>query len=105
MKTTLTTDEAVNRLLADSNARWTRAGAFALVEYLEALEADLQEELEFDLVAIRCDYSEYPSLEAWAEEYFPEGLKDVHAPEDLRAYIDSMGTLIEFDGGVIVSVF
>jgi len=61
MKTTLSASQAVDLLKADSNARWSRAGAYALVEHLEQLESDCGTEIEFDVVAIRCDYSEYDS--------------------------------------------
>jgi hypothetical protein len=70
MKTTLTTTQAASMLANDQNSSFTRLGAFALVEYLEQMEEDCGEEMEFDSVAIRCDYSEYESLQEWAEDYF-----------------------------------
>ena len=109
MKKTLSTYEAADFLFQDENAGWTRAGAFALVEYLEELEYELDEEIELDVVAIRCDFSEYDSLVAVFEEY---GINTSDLPEDeeerndeIREYIRDHGTLIEFDGGVIVSAF
>jgi hypothetical protein len=115
MKKTLSTYEAAELLFRDENANWTRAGAFALVEYLEELENDLGEEIDFCPVSIRCDYSQYESLEDWANEQFRENLKDEfnlyddYLPEELeeeiRDFIRDRGTLIEFDGGVIVSSF
>lgn len=115
MKTTLTTTQATHMLLDDDNANWTRAGAFALVEYLEELEASCDFDIEFCPVSIRCEYSEYDSLEDWANEQFQENLKDqfdldiAYLPEELndriRDYIQDRGQLIEFDGGIIVSAF
>jgi hypothetical protein len=118
MKQTLTTSEAADILFADKNAGWTYAGARALVGYLEELEQDTGEELEFDYVAIRCDFSEYPSLQEWASDYFGtplaewadkigvETTADDDALDDaIREYIQERGQLIEFDGGVIVSSF
>jgi len=65
---TLTTYEVAELLLADSNANWSRSGALALAEYLEGIEADSGHPMEFDLVAIRCEWTEYPSaVEAVAE--------------------------------------
>jgi hypothetical protein len=72
MKTTLTTSQIVNALGADKNANWSYQGASALAEYLEEIEGDTGEELELDVVAIRCDYSEHPSLHAWADDYFAD---------------------------------
>ena len=62
MKTTLTTRQIVDALGTDKNANWSYQGASALAEYLEEIEGDTGEELELDVVAIRCDYSEHPSL-------------------------------------------
>ena len=126
MKKTLSTWEAADFLFQDKNAGWTRAGAFALVEYLEELEYDLDEEIELDVVAIRCDFSEYDSLIDWALQYWGtefllEACESMSIPEEIAAEsegyalsdieeqiredIRCQGPLIEFDGGVIVSAF
>jgi hypothetical protein len=117
MKETLSTNEVAERLLADENANWTWAGAQALAEYLEELESDMGEEIEFDRVAIRCDFSQYDSLVEWMREYWGDldNAFDAldHCAEDgddeleerIRDYINDHGTLIEFDGGIIVSSF
>jgi hypothetical protein len=57
---TLSTYDIADRLLKYSNA-WSRAGAFALAKYLQNVEDDTGEQMEFDAVAIRCDFAEYPS--------------------------------------------
>lgn len=107
MKLTLSTTRAAHMLLDDKNASWTPAGAVALCEYLEELEEDCGEEIEFDPVAIRCDYSEHASLEDWAMDYGfePEAEDEREREEEIRHYIQDHGQLIEFDGGVIVSSF
>jgi hypothetical protein len=116
MKQTLTTSEATNILFADKNAGWTYAGARALTEYLEELEESTGEEIEFDFVAIRCDFSEYESLLQWGKDYFggADRLKEALCFEDeseeqqeeaIREYIQERGQLIEFDGGIIASSF
>ena len=121
MKTTLNTYQIADALLNDENARWSRAGAYALAEYLEELE-ESTEEMELDVVAIRCDWSEYESLQAWAADYFAgdwreeigispdcmeEGISDIALDQIIRMFIldKNGGTLLEFDGGVIVSQF
>jgi hypothetical protein len=114
MKKTLTTHDVANELHSDKNAAWSWAGALALAEYLEELEASTGEEMEMDVVAIRCDFSEHESLGAWALDYFGgesyaleklalESLED--AEEAIRDYIQDHGTLLELEGGVIVSSF
>jgi hypothetical protein len=124
MKTTLTTSQAAQILVDDENANWTRAGAYALAEYLENLEEDTGEQIEFCRVSLRCDFSEYDSLLAFAEDYFADhkqaaddlGLNvsmtgdefeetEEEVEETVREYIERKGTLIEFDGGIIISSF
>jgi hypothetical protein len=109
MKKTLTTYDIAHELLQDTNAAWTRAGAFALAEYLEEYEESTGEEMEMDIVAIRCDFSEYSSLEDWASDYGMEddSLDDSHEEraDNIRSFIQENGQLVEFDGGIIVSSF
>ena len=106
-------------LIDDDNAAWTRAGAFALAEYLEALEEDTGTEIEFCPCTLRCDYSEYADFEEWAEQFWrntakmmdelgldPEEAADPDVVEEaIREFIQDRAQLIEFDGGVIVSAF
>ena len=58
--------------MADDNAAWSMAGAYALVEHLEEYEEAYGAEVEFDRVAIRCEYSETESLQEWARCYFTD---------------------------------
>jgi hypothetical protein len=113
MKNTLNTSEAASLLMADENAAWSMAGAFALVEHIEQYEEDCGTEIEFDRVAIRCEYSEYSDLIDWACAYYGsdqwrEALgvdESIDAEEAISTYIHDRGQLIEFDGGIIVSEF
>jgi len=116
MKTTLSTSDIAHALKSDENAAWTWNGARALAEYLEEYEEETGEEMELDVVAIRCDFSEYSSLDDWAREYFSASIweeeLDIESDDDddavadkIREYIQDHGTVIEFDGGIIVSSF
>ena len=114
MKATLTTSQAVDLLKADSNAAWSRSGARALVEHLEQLEEDCGTEIEFDAVAIRCDYSEYGSaLEAATDQGFDAGTDlDGSGDEDgeqreenALTWLQYRTDVIEFSGGVIIRSF
>jgi len=110
MKQTLNTHHIADALHSDENASWSWAGALALAQHLEELEESMGEEMELDIVAIRCDFSEFETLQAWALDYFGgesyalERLPDLE-DETIRDYILDHGTLIEFDGGIIVSSF
>ena len=116
MKITLNTYEIADELLKDTNASWSRAGALALAEYLEEYEESTGEEMELDTCAIRCDFSEYASLQEWAHDHFSNALEELGFDETeendddevdskIREYIQDHGQLIEFDNGVIVSQF
>ena len=123
MKTTLNTSDIARALHRDDNAAWSWNGAKALAEYLEEYEQSTGEEMELDVCAIRCDFSEYESLESWAGDYFKNQAdavgklsltlgEDGSIDEDseeiddlIRSFIQDHGTLIEFDGGIIVSSF
>jgi hypothetical protein len=54
--------QAAALLKSDENADWTWGGALALAQYLENLEDSTNTKIEFDLVAFRCEYSEYESI-------------------------------------------
>ena len=121
MKTTHSTYQIADALHSDDNANWSWNGVRALAEYLEQLEEETGEEMELDVCAIRCDFSESTSLQDWLMEYHgaetlafalqrsgidTEGDEDEDEIDDLiRSYVQDHGTLIEFDGGVIVSSF
>jgi hypothetical protein len=120
MKLTLNTRQVANYLAADKDANWSYSGALALAEYLEELEESTGEEIELDVCSIRCDFAEWPSLQAWLSDYYGQPLAaalesagiDLEGEEDddeiddlIRSFIADHGQLIEFDGGVIVSSF
>ena len=69
MKITLSSHDITNYLLADSYASWTRSGAREMAKWLEEMEEDSGNEMDFDIVAIRCEYSEYESIAEAAGAY------------------------------------
>ena len=104
---TLTTSEIAHRLHRDEYASFSIDGAYALAEYLEELEEALNEQIEFDAIAIRCDYTEYDSLLDWAIQFYGDDeveedeFSEDWARDEIQDNLD--GTLIEFNGGIIVS--
>jgi len=54
-------------------------GLQALWDYLEMLENDLGEELELDVIALCCDFTEYVNIEEFQGEYGEEyeSLEDI----------------------------
>lgn len=68
-------------------------GLKALFEYFENYEEETGEEIELDVVAIACDWTEYESLEEIKENY-----SCIETLEDLYNYT----SVIEVDNGNII---
>lgn len=110
MKQTLTTYQIAGLLMADENARWTRPAAYALAEYYQELENDCGEEIEFDHVAIRCDWNEYSTAADIAKTYgiYIFGQTEKEAEDTVLRYINRHGSgLIRLpeNAGFLVQVF
>jgi len=89
---------------------FSRAGALALVKYLEQVEDDTGEEMELDPIGFACDYTEYDSLREAADDFvdtpnWDAALTDEENNARIRAFFQDNSTLIEFQGGVIVQNF
>lgn len=115
MKRTMTTSQVAHELHADESGGWSWAGALAMAEYLEEYETDTGEEMELDVVAIRCDFSEYEcALEAAMEYGFePDEAEEGEDLDDTRErhegealeWLQERTQAIPFEGGVIVQGF
>lgn len=98
MKTTVTRHDfhdAFRRM--NRQDEFSYAGLNALFEYLEEYEESTGEELELDVLALCCDYTEYRSLEEVSEHY-----DDIETLEDLR---DRTSVIELENGGLIVQIF
>ena len=73
-------------------------GKKALFEYLEQYEEDTGQEIELDIVALCCEYSEYNNLEEIQKNY--NGIKRIEDLEDHTTVIP-----IENDKGFIILDF
>ena len=100
MKIELSTSQAVDILLKDEYANWSHNAALALIEYYEALEEDLCEPIDLDPVAIRCDWTEYSSIEDASKAY-----SSVLAPEPGLEYFTYRTNVIVFEGGILIQQF
>ena len=104
----LSTNEAIKLLKEDENTYWSWSGAQALVEYLEGLEDSTNKKIEFDRVAIRCEYSEYESALEAAQDYDfipPEDGDEDEIEAAALEYLQDQTTVIKFEGGVIIQLF
>ena len=73
--------------------QFTYDGKKALFDHLEQLEEETGQEIELDVIAFCCEYSEYESIEEVQKE-----LNDIEDLDDLR----NNTTVIEFDTGLII---
>ena len=64
IKKTMNTSDVVSELMSDECANWTYEGATALAEWYEELSEDMGQDVEFDLVGIRCDWNEIDPVDA-----------------------------------------
>ena len=97
----MTTYECAKALTHDEFAAWTRSGAFALVEYLEQMEDEYETSIEFDPVALRCEYSEYDTAIEAAQAYTSEFTTEESALE----YLENNTTVINHSNGILVQDF
>ena len=118
MKRTLSTYDVAGALMADKNAAWSRAGAYALAEYLEEIERESATEMEMDVCAIRCEFSEYTSATLAARAYGNDYSADIHNEDDTEdedaekkteasclEWLQERTQVIEFEGGIIIQDF
>ena len=73
-----------NRFLKSDTYKhnFTYEGLTALFEYLEALEDDTGEQIEFDMVGICCEFSEFEGMEDFNQQYSHD--KDGYHMDDIK---------------------
>jgi len=74
-------------------------GLMALFEYLEDLEEDTGENINFDMVGLCCDYSEYSNVEEFITDY--QDSTELHENLDYSEIISVLRDhteVIEFEG-------
>ncbi len=76
--------------------QFTYAALVALYAYITELEEDCGEQVELDVIALCCEFSEYESFEEIQENY-----ADIETLEDLYDHTQ----VIQFNGGIIIQDF
>tara|TARA_R110000744_G_scaffold11661_1_gene35315 strand:+ start:372 stop:713 length:342 start_codon:yes stop_codon:yes gene_type:complete len=85
MITTISKEEAITELRNDDNASWSYEAAAAIYDYLEDLEDDCGIVTVFNIVDIRCEFSEYKNLKEFNEQFHGPGKESEHFTlEDLQ---------------------
>lgn len=108
MKLTINARYAASILSENPENGFSYAGALALCDYLEEMEDSTGEEIEFDVVAIRCDWSEFETALEAATEYGFEpdaDLDEDEVEESALEWLMDQTQAVEFDGGVVVCGF
>lgn len=113
MKQTVTQGEFV-KAFDDMNRgnNFSINGRRALYDYITEYEENTDTETELDVIALCCEYSEYPSCLEAAEDHGAK-MEDMQPETDdeedketaAQAWLEERAQVILFDGGVIVSAF
>ena len=80
----------------DRGNQFSYEGLKALFDYLEEQERDTGEEMELDVIALCCEYSEYKDFQEFKEDY---------PAVDTMEALKELSTVAEFDGGFLIHAF
>tara|TARA_R110000822_G_C15126008_1_gene474552 strand:- start:365 stop:667 length:303 start_codon:yes stop_codon:yes gene_type:complete len=100
MKNTITVNDFTNNTqLKDA---FSYEGLVALFDYLEDYEEDCGVEINFDPVALRCEFTEYATYQEISDHYTDlEG----DTPEEMLEWLQDRTQIIEFETGIILQNF
>jgi len=87
----------------DSRAdSFSSEGLYALYNYFNDLSEDIGEDIELDVIAICCDFTEYDSLEEALEQY-----DDINTYDQLEQHTSILNISMFFDNhkGIIIQAF
>lgn len=111
MKQTLSKSQIVSLLRSDEYAKWSLIACEALADYYEDLEDSTGEEIEFDRVAIRCEWSEIDSARDYADQYMDkeeiEGLDEDELIDAVEKHMEDHTFMIKLpnDNGYLIQSF
>ena len=78
MKTTVSQTDFVDAFTKMRPSNFSYEGLIALYDYLENFEEDTDKEIELDVIAFCCDYSEWDNLEEYKKSYSSiNSIKDI----------------------------
>ena len=62
--------------------QFSSQGLIALFEYLEQLESEMGEEIEFDVIGLCCEYTEYDNFKIFQDEHSHMGYESLEDVEN-----------------------
>ena len=100
MKETITKYQFIDWFRSSDNYRnnFSYDGLGALFDYIEELENDMGEDIEFDPIALCCEYCEYESFEELKDDY-----DDIESMDDLQDWTTVIN--IPDSDGIIIQQF
>ena len=101
MKTTIQLHDFINNTQLSDN--FSHDGLVALFDYLEDYERDCGVEIDFDPIALRCEFTEYNDIKCAYENYQPENEELTEL--EMLEYLQDNTKVIEFETGVILQDF
>jgi hypothetical protein len=109
MKQNLTEYEVAHLLLKDKeNNGFSYEGCFALAVYLSDLEGETGSEIDIDVVALRCDWTEYSDFITAYKDFtgcHPNAEVDYEEEAVAEFYFQKNTQVIKFKGGVLIQSF
>ena len=72
MKVTINETQFIDKFMQLRPNNFSYDGLIALFEWLEQYEEDTETEMELDVIAICCDFSEYDNLKDFQQDYSKE---------------------------------
>ena len=80
MKVTINETQFIDKFMQLRPNNFSYDGLIALFEWLEQYEEDTETEMELDVIAICCDFSEYDNLKDFQQDYS----KDYESIEEIE---------------------
>lgn len=105
MKTTVTEHQFIDSFRAcGRETQFTVAARRALFDHFENIEIWTDTEIELDPISICCEFAEYPSALAAAEDYgFKDGIDS--KDETPIEWLQNRTQVVEFEGGIVIQCF
>jgi len=98
MKSTVTINDFIQAFKTmDRKENFSYDGLVSLFEYLEEMEESCETEIELDVIALCCEYTEYENIKEFWKDYDKEDYPDLETLRDNTTVIEIEGT----DGFII----
>jgi hypothetical protein len=104
IKATLSADEFVTQFRQIRNDNFSMSALFALFEYFENLSEEMGEDIEFDPIAICCEYSEYGSVKEFIQDYPQIRLAEIVSATGKELQLEDLEDVLRYQGADPIAV-